>query len=75
MKIKGIQLVHYNCSYNELIMSEQKKRIQDIYLHDVLTEKGVKHLKYLLSKNNFEDRFKIIGLIIQLEKELQNKCD
>lgn len=66
-KLKGFQIVHCQCSYNEIQMSEEKKRIWDGTIEYFSTAQGIEQLYHLMESQYCEDNQEVQQVIERLE--------
>ena len=67
-KLKGFQIVHCHCSYNEVQMSEQKKRIWDGTIEYFSTTQGLQQLYHLMENQYCENNEEVQQVIGRLKK-------
>lgn len=69
-KLKGFQIVHCHCSYNEIQMFEEKKRIWDGTIEYFSTSQGIEQLHHLIESQYCEDNEEVQQVIDRLKKLL-----
>lgn len=67
-KLKGFQIVHCKCSYNEIQIFEDKKRIWDGTIEYFLTERGLKKLQHFVEDQLCENDQEVKNLIARLKR-------
>lgn len=66
-KLKGFQIVHCKCSYNEIQMFEEKKRIWDGTVDYFLTKQGQAQLHHLIASDYCENNQEVYQVIERLK--------